>query len=157
MRDSRLYDRYCNATPPDQELEHCLHQLVQAFEHVYIILDALDESPRNLHGKNIRQSVLEALATIRKWSEPGLHLLVTSREEADIHAALHNDLYISPVDIVPIKNVFVDSDIASFISSRLKYSPELRKWSNYHRQIESVLTKQSKGVCAFRLLLREFC
>ena len=156
-RLSKLYNRYHNTTPPDQDLEYCLHQLVQVFEHVYIILDALDESPRNLHGKNIRRSVLEVLATIRQWSEPGLHLLVTSREETDIRDALYNNLYTSPNEIVSMKNVSVDSDIASFISGRLKYSRELRRWANYHSQIESALAKRSKGVYVFRLLLREFC
>ena len=155
-RLSRLYDRHRNATPPDSDLEDFLHQLVQAFEHVYIILDALDESPRNLHGKNIRRSVLESLATIREWSQPGLHLLVTSREETDIRDALHDDLYTSPDEIVSMKNESVDSDIASFISSRLKYSHELRKWADYHSQIESALAEGSKGVCVFCLLLREF-
>jgi hypothetical protein len=143
---SRLYDRYRNATPPDQDLEGCLHQLVQVFEHVYIILDALDESPRNLHGKNIRRSVLEALATIRKWSTPGLHLLVTSREETDIRDTLHDDLYTSPDETVSMKNASVDSDIASFISGRLKDSRELRKWADHHGQIESALAERAKGV-----------
>jgi hypothetical protein len=156
-RLSRLYGRYRDATPPDQDLEDCLHQLVQMFEHVYIILDALDESPRNQNGKNIRRSVLEALATIRQWLEPGLHLLVTSREETDIRDALHDDLYTSPDEIISMKNASVDSDIASFISGRLKNSRELRKWANYHGQIESALAERAKGVCVFHLLLREFC
>lgn len=56
---SRLYDRYRDATPPALDPEDCLHQLLQGFEHVYIILDALDESPRNKHGKNLRFGVLE--------------------------------------------------------------------------------------------------
>jgi hypothetical protein len=155
-RLSRLYDHCRNATPPDQGLEDCLHQLVQAFEHVYISLDALDESPRNLHGKNIRRSVLEAIATIRKWSEPRLHLLVTSREETDIRDALHDDLYTSPDEIVSMKNASIDSDIASFISSYLKDSRELRKFVTYHGQIESALAERAKGVCVLRILLREF-
>jgi uncharacterized protein YukE len=154
-RLSRLYNRYRSATPPDQDLEDCLHQLLQAFEHVYIILDALDESPRTQNGKNIRRSVLEALATIRKWSEPGLHLLVTSREETDILDALHDDLYTLPDKIVSMKNVSVDSDIASFISGRLKDSRELRKFANYYSQIESSLAERAKGVYVFRPLLRD--
>ena len=78
---TRLYDRYRNATPPDHDLEDCMHQLLRAFKGVYVILDALDESPRHQHGKNLRQSVLEVLVRMRKLSEPGLHLLVTSRED----------------------------------------------------------------------------
>jgi ankyrin repeat domain-containing protein 50 len=153
---SQLYDRYYNATPLDQDLEDCLHQLVQGFEHVYIILDALDESPRNLQGKNIRRSILEALATIRKWSELGLHLLVTSREETDIRDALYNNPCTSPDEIVSMKNASVDSDIVSFISGCLKDSCELRKWADHHGQIKSTLAERAKGVYVFRLLLREF-
>lgn len=156
-RLSRLYDRFRNVTPPDQDLENCLHQLVKDFKHVYIILDALDESPRNLHGKNIRQSVLEALATIRKWSEPGLHLLVTSRDEINIRDVLHDDLYTSQDEIVSMNNASVDSDIASFISGRLKDSRELRKFTDYYGQIESTFAERAKGVCVFCLLFTGFC
>ncbi|KFZ15421.1 hypothetical protein V502_05625 [Pseudogymnoascus sp. VKM F-4520 (FW-2644)] len=142
---SRLNDRYCNATPPDQDLEDCLHQLVQGFEHVYIILDALDESPRNKNGKNLRRGVLEALVIIQKWSEPGLNLLVTSRDETDIRDVLCDDLQTPPDEIVSMKNASVDSDIASFISGYLKDSRELRKWEKYHDQIEKALTERSNG------------
>lgn len=143
---SRLHDRYCNATPPDSDLEDCIHQLVRVFEHVYIILDALDESPRNEH----RRGVLEALVIIREWSEPGLHLLVTSRDETDIRDALRDELYASPDEIVSMKNDSVDSDIASFVSSYLKDSRKLRKWEKYHDQIEKALTKRANGVCVLR-------
>ncbi len=147
---SQLHDRYRDAAPPDLELEDCLHQLVQAFEHVYIILDALDESPRNEH----RRGVLEALAIIREWSESGLHLLVTSRDETDIHDALRDELHASPDEIVSMKNDSVDSDIASFVSSRLKESRKLRKWEKYHDQIEKELTERANGVCAIPFFKR---
>jgi hypothetical protein len=149
---SGLYDRYRNATPPDHDLEDCLHQLVRAFEHVYIILDALDESPRIKH----RRGVFEALVIIREWLEPGLHLLVTSRDEADIRDVLHDKLCASPDEIVLMKNDSVDSDIASFVSSYLKTSRGLRKWEKYHDQIEKALTERAIGVWVLRFLSREF-
>jgi ankyrin repeat domain-containing protein 50 len=149
---SGLYDRYRNATPPGHDLEDCLHQLVRAFEHVYIILDALDESPRTKH----RRGVFEALVIIREWLEPGLHLLVTSRDEADIRGVLHDELCASPDEIVSMKNDSVDSDIASFISSYLKSNRRLRKWEKYHDQIEKALTERAIGVWVLRFLSREF-
>jgi hypothetical protein len=139
---SQLHDRYRNATPPDPELEGCMHQLVRAFEHVYIILDALDESPRNEH----RRGVLDALVTIREWSEPGLHLLVTSRDEPDIRDTLRDELYTSPDEIVSMKNNSVDSDIASFVSSYLKDSRKLQRWEKDHDQIKKALTQRADGV-----------
>jgi len=149
---SRLYDCYRNATPPDQDLEDCMHQLVRAFEHVYIILDALDESPRNKH----RWGVLKTLVIIREWSEPGLHLLVTSRDETDIRDVLRDELYASLDEIVSMKNDSVRSDIASFVSCYLKDSRGLQRWGKYHDQIEKALTERANGVCVLRFLSREF-
>lgn len=139
---SQLHDRYRNATPPDQALLDCLHQIVQAFEHVYIILDALDESPRN----ECRGVMLQALVDIRAWSEPGLHLLVTSRDEIDIRDVLREELYASSDEVVLIKNDSVDNDIASYISGYLKNSRELRRWEKYHDQIEKALVQRANGV-----------
>ncbi|KIM94779.1 hypothetical protein OIDMADRAFT_34784 [Oidiodendron maius Zn] len=48
VRLSRLYDRYRNATPPDPDLEDCLHQLVQAFTHsqpgLYLLVTSRKET-----------------------------------------------------------------------------------------------------------------
>jgi ankyrin repeat domain-containing protein 50 len=115
---------------------------VRAFEHVYIILDALDESPRIKH----RRGLFKALVIIREWLKPGLHLLVTSRDEADIRDVLYDELCASPDEIISIKNDSVDSDIASFVSSYLKTSRGLRKWEKYHDQIEKALTERAIGV-----------
>lgn len=144
---TRLYNRYSGGTPPDHDLEDCMHQLVRSFEHVYIILDALDESPLNLHGKNLRKSVLKVLVLMRKWSDPGLHLLVTSRDEPDIcRDVLPDDLHAPQTQVVSMKNTSVDRDIASFIYGCLKDRSEMRKWEKYHDQIERALTERSRGM-----------
>jgi len=140
---SRLHERYRNATPPSRDLGDCLRQLVQAFDHVYIIMDALDESPRDKH----RRGVLEALEGIREWAEPGLHLLVTSRDETDIRDVICNELHASPNEIVSMKNASIDKDIASFISGSLKDRRDLRKLKAFHDQIEKALTERANGVC----------
>jgi len=85
---SRLYNSYRNVMPPDLALMGCLRQLVRAFGDVYIILDALDESLRSKY----RGDVLQALVDMRAWSEPGIHLLVTSREEPEIRDVLRDEL-----------------------------------------------------------------
>src|SRR5206468_1075868 len=72
---SRLHDSYYGAAPPDQALMDCLHQLIRSFDEAYIILDALDESPRDKR----RGDMLQTLVDVRTWSAPQLHLLVTSR------------------------------------------------------------------------------
>ncbi|RYP57562.1 hypothetical protein DL770_010640 [Monosporascus sp. CRB-9-2] len=147
---SRLHESYRNATPPDQALLDCLHQLVRAFRDVYIILDALDESPRDKR----RDPMLQVLDDLRTWSEPGLHLLVTSRDEVDIREELHA----LPEEIISMRNDAIDRDIASFISQHLRDNRRLRKWEEFYDRIESVLTERADGVfrwveCQFKALI----
>ena len=144
---SRLHGSYRNAMPPDQALVDCLHQLVRAFDDVYILLDALDESPRDKH----RGDMLQALADFRAWPEPGLHILVTSREETDIR----DELDASQHEIISLKNDSVNRDIAAFISKHLRENRRLRKWEEHYDQIEIALTEGAKGVCVLRFLFKK--
>ncbi|KAH6884132.1 hypothetical protein B0T10DRAFT_518181, partial [Thelonectria olida] len=146
---SRLHDSYRNASPPDPALMDCLHQLVRAFKDVYIVLDALDESPRDKH----REAMLQYLAELRAWSEPGLHLIVSSRDEVDIR----DELGALPEETIKMKNDSVDRDIASFISEHLHNNRRLRKWEEHHARIETALTMRAQGVfrwveCQFKAL-----
>jgi ankyrin repeat domain-containing protein 50 len=49
----RLYDSCRIATLFNHALADYLYQLVRTFEYVYIILDALDESPRDKHRRDM--------------------------------------------------------------------------------------------------------
>ena len=113
---------------------------------MYILLDALDEIPRDKH----RGDMLQALVDLRGWSEPSLHLLVTSREETDIR----DELNASRDETISMKNDSVDGDIATFISNHLRNNQRLRKWEDYYDQIEAALTERAKGVCVLRFLLQ---
>ncbi|KAK6081885.1 hypothetical protein SCUP515_02664 [Seiridium cupressi] len=135
---TRLHESYRHATPPDEALLGCLHQLVKAFRDVYILVDALDESPQEEH----RERMLEVLADIRVWEEPGLHLLVTSRDVVDIRDGLDA----ITEEIIEMRNLGVDRDIADFISQHLRKDLQLRKWEKYHDRIEKALTQKAKGV-----------
>lgn len=84
--------------------------------------------------------MLQTLADIWTWSEPGLHLLVTSRDEADIH----DDL--APDRILPMKNDYGDKDIAAYISQHLRTHRKLRKWTEHFDKIEAALVGRAQGV-----------
>jgi ankyrin repeat domain-containing protein 50 len=139
---SRLHDIYRNTRLPDHALVDCLHQLARMFDCVYIFLDALDESPRDKH----RADVLQTLADLRAWSESGLHLLVTSRNETDIRDVLCMELGASLDEIISMKNESVDRDIAAFTSQHLRGNRRLRKWKDYHDLIETKFAERAKGV-----------
>ncbi|KAI1379582.1 ankyrin repeat-containing domain protein [Hypoxylon crocopeplum] len=169
-----LRNKYPNAIPPDHALLDCLSKLLRAFDDTYIILDALDESPRDRY----RKDMLQTLVDLQAWSEPGLHLdkisgqlfiavlkikvhrslknqgipsitlylLVTSREEPDIRDVLVEEIGILPDEVISMRNDAVDGDIKSFVSGSLKSDRRLRKWEKYHGQIEEALTERANGV-----------
>ncbi|KAF4852504.1 Ankyrin repeat and KH domain-containing protein 1 [Colletotrichum siamense] len=143
----RLRDTYRNSTPPDQVLIDCLLELSRLFKDTYIMIDAIDESPCDEN----REAVLETLLLLRH--KPGLHLLVTSRDETDIRETLNPSLK----QHVTMKNLSVDEDIARYISEHLRKTARLLKWSKEFARIETALTKRANGVlrwveCQFKAL-----
>lgn len=134
----RLYTSCAPGTPLPSVLIEYLRQMMKRFQNVYILIDALDECPRY----DERDDVLNALETMRKWSLPGLHLLVTSRDEPDIRESLRTEDH----QQVSMKKDKVDQDIAEFVSSRLNMDPRLRKWRSYQDQIQKALTEGARGV-----------
>ena len=134
----KLYESYKNVTVPSRVLIEYLRRLIERFREVFIILDALDESPRD----GPREDVLNAVETIRSWRLQGLHLFITSRREPDIQ-----DSFDLPIDQqVAMQNSGIDKDIADFISGRLDTGRGLQKWKKYHSRIQESLTKRAKGV-----------
>ncbi len=99
-----LYNSYEPGLPPSSVLTDHLRRLIQRFRHVYIVLDALDESPRS----GAQEHVLETLEMMRKWSLQGLHLLATSRDEPDIRQSLEP----SSNQEVKMGNAAIDKDIS---------------------------------------------
>jgi len=135
---TRLYDSYKAGIPPSLVIIEYLRRLVQRFHHVYIVLDALDESPRN----GPREHVLEMLEAMRKWGIQGLHLFLTSRDEPDIRESL--DLAIHQQ--VVMEGAGIDKDIADFISGRLDADRRLRKWLPHRDKIQETLAARAKGM-----------
>ena len=133
-----LYNLHKNTTISSQVLITYLRRLIEKFQNVYIILDALDESPRN----GPREQVLEMLETMRKWGLSGLHLFFTSRNERDI-----NEYFDLPTNQqVVMQNSGIDKDIGDFISGQLDRRRSLQKWKKYRDKIQESLSKRAKGV-----------
>ena len=122
-----LYQSYKLGLPPPVILLEYLRRLIQRFNQVYMLLDALDESPRT----GPREFVLNALETVRSWNIAHLHLFVTSREELDIEESLG----LSINQQINMKNKGIDEDIANFIEGQLHEDRRLRKLSTFHEKI----------------------
>lgn len=135
---TRLHDSHQAGVPPSLVLIDHLRRLIESFHDVYIILDALDESPRN----GPRKYVLDALETMRNWGLQRLHIFVTSRDESDIHESLD----LSATQQVKMRNTGIDKDIEEFISGRLDTDRRLRKLLPYREKIQESLAARAKGV-----------
>jgi hypothetical protein len=135
---THLHSRCKHGEPPIPLLLQCVRLAVQKFQEVYLIVDALDESPR--HGA--RERVLETLADFRNWSLRGFHILATSRDEIDIR----ENLAPSNTEDISMKNTAVNQDIENFIRGHLKRDRAMQKWSTHHSQIKDVLTAKAGGV-----------
>ncbi|OQE24172.1 hypothetical protein PENFLA_c010G02274 [Penicillium flavigenum] len=133
-----LFELYKSGTPPVKALLNSLRKTICRFNDTYILLDALDESPRD----NKREGVLDAVQTIRQWNLPTLHLLVTSRNEMDIRLSLEAP---SSQDI-SMKNPDTDRDIQNFISYQIRNDSKLRQWKSRHEEIQEKLTSKAQGV-----------
>jgi ankyrin repeat domain-containing protein 50 len=133
---SDLYTNYSSGGPPEYALSLTLKIIISSYTDVYIIIDALDESPKGEH----RDAVCKAINEMRKWSS--IHLLATSRDEPDIREALkvpsHQD--------VTIQNDDVMADITTFIKEALKEDTKLTKWKAFYSEIESALTQGAGGM-----------
>lgn len=133
-----LYNSYKNTTVSSQILITYLRRLIEKFQNVFIMLDALDESPPD----GPRERVLEMLEMMRKWGLSGLHIFFTSRNERDINE--YFDL--SPTQQVVMQNSGLDQDISDFISGQLDSRRSLQKWKKSRDKIQASLSKRAQGV-----------
>ncbi|KAH8686369.1 hypothetical protein BGZ61DRAFT_454381 [Ilyonectria robusta] len=132
-----LYKLYkCGEELSLANLLSVLEAILQEFDCVYVILDAIDESiPRTglLH-------VLQNLISDLRFSK--IRTLATSREYIDIEEMMEG---IS----VPIsmRNPLLDEDIRLFVQSQLGTHPKLKRWpaSVRDRALEALSTK-AKGM-----------
>ena len=135
---AQLRDRYTTGIPPSSVMLDYLRRTVERFSNVYIMLDALDESPPN--GR--RKYVLDALEMMRSWGVKSLHLFVTSRNDSDIRESFDHSL----VKEVNVHNGEMDRDINDFVSSRLDKDRRLLKLRPYREKIQQSLAARAKGM-----------
>jgi len=76
--------------PSNRDLTRCLKQMLTLPDQcpIYLIMDALDESPNTSGIPSPREMVLQLLKDLIDLSLPNLHICVTSRPESDIRNVL---------------------------------------------------------------------
>lgn len=124
------------AQPSLHELSTILHDCMEGFDHVYIILDALDECYEREKLLSIIQRLL--------YSKTGkTHMLVTSRSDVDLEERLHPMITAR----VLIESGLIEHDIRSYIQGQLHENPKLRRWPpKVQERIESALMAGAQGM-----------
>jgi hypothetical protein len=122
--------------PTMESLLASLKFILEGFQHVYVILDALDEC-------GDREQLLALVEEITEWKHATLHILVTSRKERDIE-----DCLIPQVSAqINLDSALVNADIQTHVHERLRNDSKLKKWpKKVHVQIEAALMEGAQGM-----------
>ena len=124
------------AQPSLLELSNVLCDSMQEFDHVYVILDALDECVE-------RQKLLSIVRQLLSSKIGKIHILVTSRSDADLQENL------TPIITarILVESSVIEPDIRSYIQDQLRNNPKLMKWpQKVQERIESALMAGAQGM-----------
>jgi hypothetical protein len=147
---SRLYSAHDNGKeqPSDSYLIKCLKDMLTLPDQrpIYLIMDALDESPNTSGIPSAREAVLQFLKELVDLRLPNLHICVTSRPESDIRDV-----------IVPLTSLRVSlhdqtgqkEDIADYVRSVIYSNSEaiIRRWKTEDKDhVIEVLSERADGM-----------
>ena len=126
--------------PTSNTLLTTLQQMIQEFDEIFVILDALDECKE-------RQELLEDINKIARWKIGKSHILATSRREKDIEESL--DCLVNTQKKVCIQSPLVNDDIRTYVQKRLQSDQNLKRWRNkpeVQQEIETELMGKADGM-----------
>jgi hypothetical protein len=134
--------------PADTILAECLKEMLTLPDQgpIYLIVDALDESPNAFGIPSPRETVLQLLRELVNLSLPNLHICVTSRPEIDIRNVVGplTSRQVSLHDQSGQKN-----DIADYIRSVIYSDSEqiIRRWKMEDKKVViKVLAERADGM-----------
>ena len=145
---SRLYSDNDEGAeqPSDDALFQCLTEMlkVQGEPPMYIIIDALDESPNISGMPTAREKVLEFLEDFVGLRLPNVHICVSSRPEFDIKSILE-PLALFCVSLHEESGQM--SDISGYINSVVHSDRRMRQWSAEAKQLViNTLSENADGM-----------
>ena len=129
-----LYRRGGNPTP--RNLLATLEHVVEAFDRVFVFVDAVDES----HQRENLLRVLRDLAVDRRFEK--LRLLVTSRQYSDIE-----DVMADVATPISMRNPLVDDDIERYLTARVEAHPRLKRWpAQLRKEVVKAVSSRANGM-----------
>jgi hypothetical protein len=135
---SKLYSVHDNGKkqPSDSVLTKCLQDMLSLpkYRPIYLIMDALDESPITSGIPSTRERVLQLLKELVDFGLPNLHICVTSRPEIDIRNAIEP---LTPLRVSLHDQTGQKEDIADYVRS-IVYSnsdTNMKRWKKEDKEI----------------------
>ena len=155
---SKFYSAHGNGgkQPSDSALTKCLKDMLALPDQspIYVIIDALDESPNTSGIPSARERVLQLLNELVDLRLPNLHICVTSRPEVDIQDVISplTSLRVSLHDQTGQKD-----DIADYVRSIVYSNSEriIRRWKKEDKDlVVEVLSERADGMYVNHVSLR---
>ncbi|KAF3132923.1 hypothetical protein TWF594_009432 [Orbilia oligospora] len=128
--------------PTCQSLRMTFLSMAEKTGEIWLVLDALDECNREK-----RKELMLWINEINARSEErNIHLLITSRPEADIESEVRK--CITESCIISIRSELISEDIDAYIKCRVAGDTEFSRWKSRVEQteIEDVLARKANGM-----------
>lgn len=139
----QLYEKYQPALPPTSVLEATIKSLIGGGADTFIVIDALDECMGDGNSAE-HDEITQWLTEARNWNMSNLHLLVTSRKEPDIEAALVSLPGLVSVPLVKPNHL---EDIRLYVSRTIERDRRLKTLGNdVKAEVEETLVTKSGGM-----------
>jgi len=145
---SALYSEFDAGSqqPDDDALIDCLERMlkIEGQPAIYIIIDAIDESPNHPGVVPPRERVLELVERLVHLRFANLRICVTSRPEADIQASL------APLSSHTISLHDQDGqkqDISDYVKSVVYSNRNMRRWKEKDKKmVIDILSQKADGM-----------
>jgi hypothetical protein len=132
--------------PTDDSLAQCLRDMLMMIGHVpiYLIMDALDESPNDSGVPSSREKVLKLVKQLVGLQHPNLHLCVTSRPVYDIRTTL---MPLATQQISLHDEGGQQQDIIDYVTSVVRSDDRMKRWrDNDKTMVVEKLTAKADGM-----------
>jgi hypothetical protein len=142
---SQLYSDHTHGIhePYIDSLKKCMVDMLSRSGQapIYIIVDALDESPNSPGNPSAREEVLKLIEELVKSEVPNLHLCVASRPETDVRMVLEP---LASFQISLHDESGQKKDIITYIKSVVRSDKTMQQLGEVHQNL--VINTLSQGV-----------